>query len=253
SPNFPVTAGAYQTVNNMITLSPSARCDFISKFTNAGTLVWSTYNNIATEEGVMSIDVDKYNRIYTVDDMETSSTTPLVPAPVTGCAFINNFNTTPDPSGNPEDQFISKFSTTGFPICETFVGGTGEDDHEQWTKYLSVKDCQMVIGGFSDGGFPTSKGAFQTTIPNPYQSAFVTNLSIFACGDTAIPLTFTDSLTGGGCTNKASFYSHVCDSTDTAGIVYSWMFTGGTPSTGTGVNFTGVSYTTSGTYPVTLN
>ncbi|HTB06959.1 MAG TPA: SBBP repeat-containing protein [Bacteroidia bacterium] len=252
SSNFPVTAGAFQTTNTMILYSPPARADFVTKLTNAGAMVWSTYFNVATEEGTMSIDVDQYNRIYTVDDMEVSSSTKVVPDPVLGCAFDNAFNNTPDPAGNPEDQFIAKFNPAGFPVCETFVGGSGEDDHELWTKYMTVQGCQMSVAGFTDGNYPVSSGAFQATMPNPYQTGFVTDLSIFQCGDTNHTLSFTDSLIGSGCSSTLSCKAYICDSTDTVGITFSWAFPGGTPSSATGQSVSGIAYATTGTYPVTV-
>ncbi|HSY75766.1 MAG TPA: SBBP repeat-containing protein, partial [Bacteroidia bacterium] len=253
SSNFPVTGGAYETTNTMITKVPSARADFVSKFSNSGTLKWSTYYNVATENGAMSIAVDNHNRIYVDDDMEVSGSTPLVPSNVDGCGFEDAFTNTSFNSDDPEEQFITKFNPAGFPICETFVGRAGENDLELYIKNISVSTCQMAVGGFTDSpSFPVSSGAFQKTNGNSPQTGFVTELSIFLCGDTNHSLAFTDTLKGPGCAFKMNFYSSICDTADTIGITYAWSFPGASPSSGTGAVVKGITYPGSGTYPVTV-
>ena len=119
STNFPVTAGAYQTVNiNMI--EHKVNDDFLTKFSPTGSVIWSTYSNVFSENGAQSMTIDQYNNIYVTDDIEFSGPdTPkvLVP-PITGLCFDKNFNTNnftvADVAGG-EDNYITKYNTNGFP------------------------------------------------------------------------------------------------------------------------------------------
>ncbi len=263
STNFPVTAGAYQTTNINV-IKYKLRDDFLTKFNPTGGVLWSTYSNVNTENGAQSLTIDEHNNIYVTDDIEYSGpdTPAVITPPITGCAFDKRFDTnnvTIVDVTEGEDNYITKYATTGFPICETYLGGSGADEHEFYSKNIAVQNCRMAVCGATSGAFIISNGAFISKNPQGADSGtaftgYVTDMNAFACGDTAIPLTFTDTIKSISCSKSAaSFYSHVCDSTDTAGIVYSWVFTGGNPSTGTGQNVSGVTYTSSGTYPVTLN
>jgi gliding motility-associated-like protein len=261
STNFPVTAGAYQTTNLNI-INHKVNDDFLTKFSPTGNVIWSTYSNVFSENGAQSMTIDQYNNIYVTDDIEFSGPdTPkvLVP-PITTCAFDKAFNTNnftvADVAGG-EDNYITKYNTNGFPVCATYLGGSGADEHESYTKNIAVQNCRMAVAGETSGYFIIPPGAFQIkfgdTIPNGSFGGYVTDMNVFACGDTDLILTFSDSVKNLTCSSVASFHTHICDSTDTTGVTFSWTFTGGNPSSGTGINIYGISYAAAGTYPVTLN
>ena len=260
STNFPVTAGAYQTTNINV-IKYKLRDDFLMKFNTLGAIQWSTYSNVNTENGAQSLAIDEHNYIYVTDDIEYNDpidTPKAASPPIPGCAFDKAFNTNNvtgvDVAGG-EDNFITKYNTSGFMICQTYLGGSGADEHEAYTKNIDVKNCRMAITGATSGAYIVSKGAFQTSDPETAAAAFtacVTDLNTFACGDTNPPITIVSNSIGVGCSSKMSYHADICDSMDTAAITFSWTFTGGTPSTGTGQTVTGITYGTAGTYPVTV-
>jgi gliding motility-associated-like protein len=259
STDFPVSAGAYQTTN-MNVLKYNLRGDFLIKFNSIGTMKWSTYSNVNTENGAQSLAIDEHNNIYVTDDIEYGNikdTPKAASPPIPGCAFDKAFNTnnvTPVDVSGGEDNFISKFNPNGFMICQTYLGGSGADEHEAFSKNIDVKNCRMAITGGTSGAYIISQGAFMTTDPETATAgftAYVTDLNTFACGDTNPVLTITNSLAS-GCSPKINYHADICDSNDMAGITFSWTFTGGTPSTGMGQTVTGITYPTAGTYPVTV-
>jgi len=259
SSDLPVTPGVYQTT---YTMGAGSNASFVAKFTNNGSEIWATYNNIPVEwTYAMALAVDQDGYSYIVDDLESlNSGGPSFQTSPT-CVFDAAFNSTPDAThGNPEDQYIAKFTPTGTMACFTYVGGDRADEHEAFSKTIAVKGCRMVLTGRTGGGsFPTSAGAYQTSTTSTISSGstfFITNLNTYACGVKDPSLSFSSNVvTGTSCGGGgaiASFKSTVCDTLDTAGVSYQWYFPGATPSSGTGRNISGVTYNTSGFKNITL-
>jgi hypothetical protein len=163
SSNFPTTSGAFQT-----TLGSFFGNAFVTKLNAAGTaLVYSTYlggSGFFGDEG-RGIAVDAAGNAY-----------------VTGQTSSTNFPTTPGAfqatlrsiNGN---AFVTKLNASGTALVySTYLGGSF-NDHGTGIALDSAGDA-YVTGGTQSRDFPTTPGAFQTTLggfggPN----AFVTKLN----------------------------------------------------------------------------
>jgi uncharacterized repeat protein (TIGR01451 family) len=179
SPDFPVTAGAFQTVcqNNF----GSCHFVFVTKFNPAGSgLVYSTMlgSNVVAHgasnsaEG-FAITLDKKKNAYmtghVAEAMPPGITFPVVnPLPATG-------------DGN--NVFVSEFNPKGTALLfSTELGGTNFD----WGQGIAVdtKGSIYVAGYTISDNFPVTPGAFQTVFHGPCCGggfdAFISKISTFA-------------------------------------------------------------------------
>ena len=170
SPNFPTTAGAFQTDLR------GSEDAFVTKLDPTGsTLVYSTYLGGSLggsggdfEEG-FAIAVDAAGSAY-----------------VTGSTNSRNFPTTPGafqtifggcgtcdfPSA---DAFVTKLNATGTALVySTFLGGSDED--LGFGIAVDSNGSAYVTGATASGNFPTTPGAFQTSFGGTFD-AFVTKLN----------------------------------------------------------------------------
>jgi Beta-propeller repeat len=170
STDFPVTDGAFQTMNNAAANgNPQA---FITKLNASGTaLLYSTY-----------LGGDKYDYAYgiAVDDQGS--------AYVTGSAASADFPTTKGAfqtkngakGKNGGNGFVTKLSADGSElIYSTFLGGTGDGKGDGDTGAgiaLGARGVAYITGSAYSPDFPVSEGAFQT-VNNGKENAFVTELS----------------------------------------------------------------------------
>jgi adhesin/invasin len=159
SNDFPTTPGAYQP-------SPGGGGSdaFVTKLNAAGnTLVYSTYLGANSKPTAQAIAVDASGAVY-----------------VTGYVGNNNFPTTPgafQPSsgGGGSDSFVTKLTADGSALAySTYLGGKNSD--AGYGIAVDSGGAAYVTGYTQSNNFPTTPGAFQTTLPGS-QSAFVTKLS----------------------------------------------------------------------------
>lgn len=161
SPDFPVTAGARQTVlGGPIGVQTDG---FVVRLDAAlATPGWSTFMGSLFSDQLLDIVVDGAGQA-TVAGWSESSTYPTTPTA---------YRTT---NGGAVDGVVSRLNSTGSGLVwSTYVGGIGIE------RVLSVElasDGSVLLGGTTAStNFPTSIGAFQRTLAGP-QDGFVSVLS----------------------------------------------------------------------------
>jgi len=163
STNFPTTAGAFQT-----TLAGpgggSLTDAFVTKLNPTGTaLVYSTYLGGRDFDNGEEVAVDAAGNAYVTG--RTSSTD----FPTTVAAFQTT-------SAGGGDAFVTKLNSTGSALVySTFLGGAESSDGGFGIAVDALGNA-YVTGLTNSTDFPTTAGAFQTTIGST-QSAFVTKLN----------------------------------------------------------------------------
>jgi Big-like domain-containing protein/beta-propeller repeat-containing protein len=157
STNFPTTPGAFQTIFGGVFDA------FVTKLNPAGNaLVYSTYVGGSGFEVGYGIAVDASGAAY-----------------VTGQTDSTNFPTTPGAfqttSGGGYDAFVTKLNPAGSALVySTFLGGSSTDVG-QGIAMDGLGDA-YVTGATDSTNFPTTPGAFQTTLGGGYD-ALVTKLN----------------------------------------------------------------------------
>ena len=101
---------------------------------------------------------------------------------VTGTTFSNTFPTTPDglfrtaPRSGDVDAFVTKLSPDGRRLLySTYLGGRGYDAGASIA--VDRAGAAYVTGATSSRDFPTTRGAFETTLKGAGGHAFVAKLS----------------------------------------------------------------------------
>jgi len=241
STNFPVlAAGGYSQIYG------GGGDAFVSKFNSAGICLWSCYYGLSALDWGWSITTDGKNNIYLLTEAEDVPTPSLVDA----CTWQPVFNGGVTTLGIlPEDQLIVKFNPSGQRICTSYMGGTGEDDLDQGGG-IAIYGNSLYITGSTNGGYPVTSGAFQTTYAGNWD-AFVASICTNICEGKVLGLDFTANNTNGTTCLPITFNPTIANACDTTGYKFQWTFTGGTPSTSTDVN-PAVSYSTAGNYAVKL-
>jgi len=204
STNFPTTIGAFQP-----TLAGSMNA-FVTKLNALGTgLVYSTYLGGSAGDSGVGIAVDTASSAYVTGSTHSSD------FPTTAGAFEATFVG----AFGAEDAFVTKLNSTGSALVySTYLGGTGQD-HGQSIAVDSSGNA-YVTGVTESTNFPTTPGAFQTTIGGSLQDAFVTKLNPLGTG-----LVYSSYLGGSGANDSgngiavdtlASPNAYVAGSTDSA-------------------------------------
>ncbi|HUY89429.1 MAG TPA: SBBP repeat-containing protein [Pirellulales bacterium] len=174
SSNFPATVGAYQ-----VSLR-GAQNVFVTKLSaDGGGLLYSTFLGGSGDDEGQGIAVDGAGSAY-----------------VTGFTSSTNFPATPGAyqigSGGFNDAFVAKLSADGASlIYSTYLGGNGNDAGAAIA--IDGAGNAYVTGDTLSTNFPTTPGAYQTTLVAFQDSAFVTKLD--AGGGRLLYSTF---LGGGG-------------------------------------------------------
>ena len=161
SEDFPTTPGAFQGVNSVRGLA------FVSKLNAVGSaLVYST----ALGPGCCGtagtgIAVDALGNAYV-----TGTTGTVGGFPTTAGAFQTTFG------GFPNDAFVTEFNADGSAlIYSTYLGGGGDDEGAGIA--LDASGNAYVTGFTNSSNFPTTPGAFQTSLATAFGKAFVTKLN----------------------------------------------------------------------------
>jgi len=176
SDDFPTTSGAFQTTFQ--TTAPNEN-GFVTKVNGTGTaLVYSTYLGGDYSEQALGIAVDSAGSAYVAGFTESAN------FPTTPGAFQTTLAGT-------DNGFVTKLNPNGSGlIYSTYLGGNGVD--QAFALAVDSTGSAHVTGQASSSNFPTTSGAFQTTIGGA-PDAFEAQLS--ADGSTLLYSTY---LGGGG-------------------------------------------------------
>lgn len=145
SPDFPVTAGVFQTARK-------GRYDAaIVKLHADGTLVWSTLLGGSSSEGIIGIRVNSKGEAYVGGHTE-SADFPVTP------------NALQVRHGGQSDCFIAKLSHDASRLLfSTLLGGRIQEFAEH--RLLLVHGESVLLTGFtSSPNFPTTEGTFQRVL-----------------------------------------------------------------------------------------
>ncbi len=157
--DYPVTSGAFQTTT---TANGAA---WVTKINVGGTaLVYSTFlgGTTGTSAG-NSIKVDSAGNAY------VTGYTCASDFPVTAGVFQPTFGGDCTSAGG--DAFVTKLNPTGSaPVFSSFLGGAGDD--VGFSIGLDQSNNVYITGRSSSTNYPTTPGAFQSTMAGGYDSIF---------------------------------------------------------------------------------
>jgi hypothetical protein len=170
STNFPVTAGAFQSVNHG--RKAGSTNAFVSKLNPAGSaLIYSTYLGGSATDSATGIQVDQVGNAYVTGAAGSTD------FPVTSGAF----QTTSTASPSSPTAFVTKLNSTGSAIVySTFLGELSAQGSGAIA--IDAEGHAFVTGTTQDQTFPVTSGAFQTTDPGPTVSGFVTEFNATGSG-----------------------------------------------------------------------
>ena len=193
SHNFPVTPGAFQTVNKGVEyLAGNA---FVTKLNPAGTkLVYSTYLGGSYIDEASSIAIDGQGNAY-VAGISFSDDFPVTPG-----AFQTVNNGTANRGTN---AFVTKLNPTGTGLVySTYLGGSFNDG--AYSIAIDGQGNAYVAGGATSQDFPVTPGAFQTTKKAYIDSGFVAKLN-----SAGVSLLYSTFLGGSGSTGLGDSVSGI--------------------------------------------
>ena len=192
APQFPVTAGAYQTIcGNLVptkTNCPNSGSAFLTKLSpNGGSLVYSTFFGPGPgPETAVAVAVDSRGQAYIAgnstdqcDSNNTASCFPTTPnAVLPGSAF--NHTTSPN-NFNQGSAFISAFDAAGAHLLySSLFGGNGSpagNQHPTFASGVAVDSSGnfYLVGTTESNQLPVTPGAFQTTYYGNPEAGFGTS------------------------------------------------------------------------------
>jgi hypothetical protein len=186
SPNFPVTAGTFQSTDNVTTAN--AFTAFISKIdtTKSGTpsLVYSTYFGGSGGETAFGIAADANGNAYITGET-ASSDLPIPPSPAPFQASLHQSGVV--------NAFVSQLNTTTSTLVySSYLGGSGTSNGggDQGNAIALDPNLNVYIAGTTGSlDFPVTSGAFQTTNPNTgklNRSAFVARFDTTKSGSSSL-------------------------------------------------------------------
>jgi uncharacterized repeat protein (TIGR01451 family) len=161
SPNYPTTAGAYDTAHN------GGYDVVIAKVNPTGSaLVFSTYLGGSGNDGLTSypsIAIGSDNSVYVTGDTYSTN------FPVT----VGAYQTTSASGPASDDVFVTKLHPNGNALVySTYIGGSAGDGANAIA--VDADGHAYVGGGTSSSHYPTTPGAFQGVFGS---CAFVTKLA----------------------------------------------------------------------------
>jgi hypothetical protein len=143
STDFPASPGSYQAT------SGGPYDAFIAKFNATGGRRWVTYYGGTGSDLGFGIAVDRSNNILIGGEAGMGF-------PVTQGVAQTTFG------GGAVDGFVLKLDANGVRVWATYYGGTGNDQGLGFT--VDQEGNALLCGRTSSADFPTSTGAFQSTI-----------------------------------------------------------------------------------------
>jgi len=193
SPDFPVTAGAFQTKqagkpgNDCSIFTGCYLSDgFVTKLDPSGKIVYSTYLGGSNSDAVLGIAVDAQGNAY------VAGTTASPNFPVTAGSFQTA------PLSTSTHAFVLKLNSSGSALVfSTLVGGSGVENVAGIR--LDTAGNAFVTGSTSSPDFPVTAGAFQITAakaspPNSLTHGFVFELN--AAGSALVYSTYLSGSQG---------------------------------------------------------
>lgn len=159
SAGFPTTAGAFDRTQN------GSADAFVTKLNGAGSsLVYSTFLGGSDSDGGYGIAIDGAGAAHVTGDTHSSG------FPTTSGAFDTSIG-----GGGFGDGFATKLNPAGSSLLySTFLGGSNFD--AGYGIALDAAGDAYVSGATTSADFPTSSGAFDTTL-NAGGDAFLAKLS----------------------------------------------------------------------------
>jgi hypothetical protein len=252
SQNFPVTAGALQSV---LAGGPDA---FVTKLNSAGSaLVYSTYLGGSNSDGGNGIAVDSAGSAYVTGYTNSLNlpTTPGAIQPVkplswnvycNGCSYDFYYSN--------QTAFVTKLDPSGTSLqYSTYLGGTSTD----YGQAIAVQPGYAVVAGYTySSDLVGASLGFQRTLPQGAQNAFIAKLSDppAGCSYTVSPTTFTFGTSGGTGTVNVTAAAGCPWVASQGGLAYLQPTTGTAPyMTGTGNTTGSGNGSVNFTVPVALN
>jgi hypothetical protein len=192
STNFPVSTGAYQTVNGGA--QTSTYNAFVTKMNTTGTaVIYSTYLGGSSKTQGTSLAVDSAGNAY------VGGTTFSTDFPTTAGAYQASSS---EASGN-NAAFVTKLNAAGTAlIYSTYLSGSGNGSGTgEAVNALAVDGSgNAYVAGYTySSDFPVTAGALQNAnndAPNGEQSAFVSKFN--AAGSALVYSTFLGGTAGNG-------------------------------------------------------
>ncbi|HYG50573.1 MAG TPA: PKD domain-containing protein, partial [Flavobacteriales bacterium] len=143
SPDFPVTAGAWQTA-----LMGTNADVFVLKFDEEGVRVWATFLGGSVFDVSTKIDIDNSQNVWLTGSTSSSTDWPLV----------SPYDATYGGGGN--DVIVAKFSPACVLLYSTYLGGTLE---EKGIDIDFTPGFIGVVGNSKSVAYPVTPGAFDAT------------------------------------------------------------------------------------------
>jgi len=223
-------SGAYSNSANFdaITLTNAGANTFLAKYDTAGNAIWAKSINGPNTTYCIAPNMGK---VY-ISGKFTSLTSP----PITFDTI-----TITQPAGSTDPMWFSGYYSTGGAFFAQPLPSGGDDNNGI---AASSQGCIYIGGDFQPNPMILGNDTLSTT---SHEYAFVAKLCYTA---QALPVSnFSASQNlfceGGGCIN---FY----DSSSGNPTSWQWYFPGASPNISNAQNPTGICYSNSGTYPVTL-
>jgi hypothetical protein len=155
SPDFPTTAGAYDSTHN------GGEDVFVAKLDPSGGLAWSTYLGGPQHDIGFEIVVDGSGAVYVAGGADPGF-------PATAGAFDDTHN-------GETDAFVAKLDPTGARLVySTYLGGSGEDDAFGGLA-VDAGGAAYVGGETQSTDFPATVAAFDPAL-NGRSDAFAAKL-----------------------------------------------------------------------------
>jgi RHS repeat-associated protein len=163
---------------------PLLRDAFVTKIAAAGNaLVYSTYLGGQMHDAGFGIAVDGAGNAYITGETGGSD-----------FYLLNALQ--PAYGGGATDAFVTKLSPSGQGVYSSYLGGTGRDSGRDLA--IDAGGNAYLAGATASSNFPTTSGAYQTTIGGAgWDDAFVSKLA--AAGNTLVYSTYL----GGNSTDQA--------------------------------------------------
>jgi RHS repeat-associated protein len=238
---FPVTTGSYQT-----TFTGTNHDGFITKLNATGDeLVYSTYYN-SDAMSINAVAVDPEGQAHIAGTV-TNGTTLTTTSGVVQSSF----------GGGTSDAFVTEMNAAGSTqVYATYLGGSGTDSANGIA--LDSADNAYVVGTTGSSNFPTSTGAYQTSLTG---GLGVTNAFVSKLNSTATTLTYstyigTTTTTGTAIALDRSNQAYITGTTGSHVLVDALNAAGttlvyGTTLSGNGTdNGNGIAVTATGTATV---